>query len=425
MAYIEKRGEASYRLTVDLGTDAKGKRILKRKTLRIEDAALLRTTKRLRDHLDLELRKFQLELETETHITDDRIIFTDFLEIWFNRHVDVELEEKSRQNYRFHVKHRIKPFFQDFRIAQIKQNHIFEFIDFLRTPEASPRNKKLGTATIVYNYRILRSIFNCAIDWKVIQNNPMEGVKKPKEDEQKEIQFYDEHDIEALFNALKNERLKFQCVVSLAVMGGLRRGEIAGLEWHHVDLRNRTVDVQQSIPMNKDGQPVIKTPKTRKSRRKIAIPVLLVDMLENYKAIWKEERKHAKTKWSGNGEFLFCHESGQPHDPHWITDQWINFRNKHDLKKIRFHDLRHTAATWMIKSGVHPKAIANRLGHVNIKTTMDVYGHVMESVDQHAASVFDDMPTGNVSRGVLLGADWEQDLHPAPLSANKDKNGDS
>jgi integrase len=179
----------------------------------------------------------------------------------------------------------------------------------------------------------------------------------------------------------------------------MRRGEIAALEWRHVDLNARTIAIRQSIPMNQDGVPVVKAPKTRKSTRTIAIPGMMVDALESYRNEWSTARSYSRVTWPG--EYLFCHESGQPHDPHWLTDKWIELRRKHGLKEIRFHDLRHTAATWMIKQNVHPKAIAARLGHVNIKTTMDVYGHVIESVDRAAAEVFDAMPS-TLGRGAVV-----------------------
>lgn len=400
MAYFVKRDENTYRLFVDVGQS--GKRKIKSKTIKITDRALLRTKKRLQDHIELELRKFQLELMQSNLATHRDMTFSEFVELWLNRHVYRELEEKSQQNYLFHIERRILPYFGNMRMSQITKQHILDYLDYLHSPEAAFRGKQLGASTLLYNYRVLRSLFNYAAEWEVIEKSPMLGITKPKDPDSQPMQVYDEAELAQLFEALAQEPSETRCIVMFAVTCGMRRGEIAGLEWKHVDLDARTVEIKQSITMNKGGQPVIKRPKTRKSIRKIAMPMILVDQLMEFRYEWLQARRYARSRWDGKGEFLFCHESGQPHDPHWITDLWIKVRKKHNLKPIRFHDLRHTAATWMIKQNIHPKAIANRLGHINIKTTMDVYSHVLESVDQMAASVFDEMPTGGLPKGVLI-----------------------
>lgn len=400
MAYIINHKPGAFRLCVDIGEP--GQRKIKTRTVRITDPALLRTKKRLQDHLDLELKKFQLELMNSASAANADMTFSAFVEVWLTRHVDRELEEKSRLQYRFHIDKRILPFFGKLKMGAITKQHIIEFIDYLHTPEAALRGKQLGASTIIYNYRVLRSLFNYAVEWEVIPSSPLAGISKPKEPDRPEMKVYDEADLARLFEALASEPPKIRAAVMLAVTCGLRRGEIAGLEWDHIDFGARTVHILQSIPMNKDGKPVIKKPKTRRSTRRLAMPMMLVDQLLEYREVWQLERQHAREHWPGGGEFLFCHESGQPHDPHWFTDMWIDLRTRRQLKPIRFHDLRHTAATWMIKQNIHPKAIANRLGHVNIKTTMDVYGHVIESVDQQAASVFDAMPASALPKGALL-----------------------
>lgn len=391
--YIEKRGETSWRLNVDIGYDAEGKRMMRRKTIKIHDKALLRTKKKLADHLDMELVKFRMDVEAGTYVAPGQTKFSEFIDTWMERHVKLDLTEKTRLNYKYHINKRIKPWFGHMRIDQIKALHMRDFLDHMRTTKSERTGKPVSDSTVIHTYRVLRSIFRSAIEWQVIKENPMATIKKPKDGTRSEMKFYDEHDLKALFKDLQQEPVQIQAIVMLAVMGGLRRAEIAGLEWKHIDTENMVLTIEQSIPMYSDGKPLIKAPKTQKSVRRIAIPSTLIETLEQYKTEWLELRN--KIPHTFDGEFLFCHECGTPYDPQWITERWSMLRERHNLKRIRLHDLRHTAATWMIAQGVHPKAIANRLGHANIKTTMDVYGHIIESVDQAAAAVFDNMPIGD------------------------------
>jgi integrase len=177
----------------------------------------------------------------------------------------------------------------------------------------------------------------------------------------------------------------------LAVTTGLRRGELAGLEWKNIDLERGTLEVKTTIPKIKDGEPVIKGPKNKKSARKIALSASVVQELEDFKSEWRKARFQIEDKWEGGKyEFLFCALNGKPHDPQRLTKRWIEFHRSHNLKPIRLHDLRHTSVSWMIFKKVHSEAIAKRVGHSNTKM-MEIYGHIFESVDKAAASVFDDI----------------------------------
>ncbi|WP_422657379.1 site-specific integrase [Paenibacillus sp. EC2-1] len=392
MPSIQKRGERSWRLIAELGYDANGKRIQEKKTIRVEDPALLRAPKRLQNYLDAELIKFQMEVEAGNYIKPEKMSFEAFVEKWTKKFVETELEEKTQLNYKFHAEKRIVPYFGAMHMDKIKTLHITDFLDYLKTPEAILRGSKpLGSATIVYNYRVLRSIFAKAVEWRVLKDNPMTGVKKPKEEDLKEMEVYDEKEIAKLFEALTDEPLHLRVLVSLAVTTGMRRGELAGLEWKNIDLSNGFIDIKQTIPMFKDNEPVIKGPKNKKSVRKIALSPAVIEELKLYYSEWRKDRFKIADKWEGGAyEFLFCLPNGKPVSPQRLTAWWIDFHRKHKLKPIRLHDLRHTSVSWMIFKKVHSEAIAKRVGHTNTKM-LEIYGHIFESVDKAAASVFDDI----------------------------------
>lgn len=218
-------------MVAELGYDAQGKRVQERKTVKVDDPTLLRAPRRLQDYLDAELVKFQMEVDAGHYVRPEKITFETFIKKWITKFVENELEEKTKISYKFHTERRILPYFKAMHMEKIKTLHITDYLDYLRTPEASinKKGKPLGSATIVYNYRVLRSIFAKAVEWRVLKENPMIGVKKPREDDIKEMEVYDEKEIELLFAALQDEPSHIRLLITLAVTTGMRRAELAGL----------------------------------------------------------------------------------------------------------------------------------------------------------------------------------------------------
>lgn len=391
MASWQKRGKRSFLLVVEAGYRADGTRSKKTKTIKV-DEALLKTTKRLRDYLDEELVKFKIEVEAGIYLNTEKMSFSDFANKWENKFVRKHLEQKTIQGYLFHLNKRILPYFGHMPMDKITTLHIEDFMEKLSSPGEKVKGGTLGPTSIIYYYRVLRSIFSKAKEWKVVKENPVNGVTKPKVT-QKEIEVYDEKEILMVLDRLKFENLQFRILITLAITTGMRRGELLGLEWKHIDFDNGIVEVKQSIPIFVDSMPVIKDPKTKGSVRKIVLPSMVIDDLRLYKSQMQKERLKSEEPWKMEGHhFLFAHENGMPYQPKSLSEKWRSFhvRNK-DLRFIRFHDLRHTAATLLINKGVHAKIISNRLGHSKIGTTMNVYGHVIESADRSAAETLNSL----------------------------------
>ncbi|MFE1631244.1 tyrosine-type recombinase/integrase [Brevibacillus reuszeri] len=391
MASIEKRGTNSWRLVVEAGTDAKGKRIKRYKSIRVEDKALLRTTKKLDDYLNTELHKFKMEVEAGEYIAPEKMTFGAFVEEWRTKYAVKELSPKTLATHMRFINLRILPVFELKRLDQIKAFHIVQFLSELGEDgnRLDGKDGKLSSGTIHYVYRILKNIFSRAEEWKIIKGNPVADVKRPKVTH-KEVEVYDEIEIAALFEALEKEPIHWRMMITMALTTGLRRGELVGLEWKHVNLEKGTIDVKQSIALAVNGEPVITEPKTKKSRRTISLPDSVVDDLKEYKKYIHEQLQNVRDRWKGGEHFfVFCHEDGRPFYPETPYLHFRTFLKKNNLRYIRFHDLRHTSATMLINQGVHAKIIAERLGHASITTTMNVYGHALRSADKEAANKFD------------------------------------
>ncbi|MGO4548098.1 site-specific integrase [Paenibacillus sp. 2TAB23] len=177
-------------------------------------------------------------------------------------------------------------------------------------------------------------------------------------------------------------------MITLVLTTGLRRGELLALEWRHIDLDSSIINVVQSLSYSK-GKTIIKEPKTKNPNRKVTIPDSLIkDLKHYYETSMQQIQQLGDSRQRGDKFFVFFSETGKPFY-HTAPGKWLSrFLKRHDQKTIRFHDLRHTSATLLINQGIHAKIISSRLGHADIRTTMNIYCHALQSADQAAANTF-------------------------------------
>jgi integrase len=389
MASFQKRGTDSFLLVVEAGYNAKGKRIRRTKTIRIKDKALLKTTKKLRDYLNDELVKFKMEVEAGEYISLDKIQLSSFIEEWKTKFAEKNLAVTTFTSYDSHIRNHIIPHFGHLRMDQIKTIQIINFLDQLTLPEARKdgRDKPLSNRSIADIYLALKSIFKKATEWKVIKENPMEGVPKPKY-EKKEMLYYEEEEAQQVIAALYKEHIMWRVYFLGAMIGGMRRGELLALEWTDILFEDGGISVTKNIPIKKNGQHMVKSTKNNKSRI-IDMPDWYMDELKKYHHLWKQEKLKTGELWEGGDkQYLFHRGFGIPLYPSTPTTKWRRFVKKHDLKYIRLHDLRHTMVTLLIEAGANMKAIQKRAGHSSLKVTSDTYGHVTKKVSKVTAEQF-------------------------------------
>ncbi|MEV2910827.1 site-specific integrase [Paenibacillus larvae] len=399
MASIEKRGTNSWRLVVEAGYDSKGKRIKRTKTVRVGDQALLKTTKKLREYLDTELHKFKIEVESGAYISPEKMLFAAFVEEWREKYATKHLSHRTLHVYEQNLKNRIVPAFGHLRLNEIKPIHVVNYIHSLEKDGARGDRKEggLSASTIQYDHKIITNVLSRAVEWNLIKSNPAASIKKPKVSS-KIYMPYDEPEVEQLLRALQEEPYHWRMMITLALTTGMRRGELLGLEWEHIDWENSIVDIEQSLTHSEKGEVIIKSPKTERSRRKVALPSSVLNELKDYYDYRIREKENLGGAWKGcvdvegsQRNFIFSHLDGRPFH-HERPSFWFRlFVKRHGLRYIRFHDLRHTSATLLINQGVHAKVISERLGHGNINTTMNTYGHLLRTADKAAADKFENI----------------------------------
>lgn len=390
MASIQDRNNGTYLLVIEGGYDSFGKRIRHTKT--IKASGIREARKRLSE--------FETEVEAGEYMVPEKMKFQTFVEEeWSKKYASKELAPLTYRNYLGHLNQHILPHIGHIRIDQIKTFHIVSLLDQLSKPGARKDGKGdiLASGTIEYIFRVIKNVFNKCIEWRLLKNHPMAGLKKPKVT-QAELEYYDEDEAQIVINALYKEPVLWRMFCLAAILGGFRRGELLGLEWTHVNFTRNTVSVNKSISLTIEGKAVVKGPKSKASRRSVPMPEWFMQELKDYHDQWEINRENAGELWSGDS-YLFHTGFGKPLYHTTPSKWWKRFCKRHKLKYIRFHDLRHSTATILLQNDVSMKAIQERLGHSKHQVTADLYSHVAQSVSRAAANKFEKLdPRKNQSK---------------------------
>lgn len=260
---------------------------------------------------------------------------------------------------------------------------------------------KLGGNTQLHYHRFLSSVFEKAVKWQLIDENPCRRTEAPKAAEI-EVEALQEEDVAKLLEALQDAPAQYSVITQLALLTGARRGEICGLRWSDVDLDAGTISIERTLQYIPGKGTVFTSPKTKRSRRCIKIGPDCVQLLQEYRKHQKAERFKIGSEWvrkveiegkTLENDLLFTKWNGAPIDPKTVTTWFPGFLAAHDLPPVHFHSLRHTNASLLIAAHVPVTAVSGRLGHAKTSTTTDIYAGFIRSADAAAADALTDVFT--------------------------------
>jgi integrase len=232
-------------------------------------------------------------------------------------------------------------------------------------------------------HRVLSAALRQAVKWQLLPANPCDAVTAPRV-ERRQTRVLDADGAAARIEAAR-PRAMFMPVL-LGVMCGLRRGELAALTWHHVDLDAARLQIVVSAEQTSQGVR-IKPPKSGRSRV-VAMPALVVEELRRHRLKQAEELLKIGVRQS-NETYVCLQPNYEPWTPCNLSSTFAKLIKATGLPRIRLHDLRHSHATHLLVANVHPKIVQERLGHANIGITMNLYSHVMPGMQDEAASRVD------------------------------------
>ena len=299
----------------------------------------------------------------------------------------LQVSPKTFERYSGVVRGNIMPALGAILLTKLQPAQISEM--YAKALDRGRRDGKggLSPATGLYMHRLLKHALAVAvIEWRLLPWNPVDPIRAPRV-KRKNMRALDTAETATLLDAVRPYRLFIP--VMLAVTCGLRRGEICALRWRHVEMcRAAQLPIVGSTEQTKAG---VREKGTKSGRaRTVALTALAIEELRRHKAQQAEELLRLGVRQTDDMHVV-AQTDGQPLKPNSLTHEFVRFIAGTALPQVRFHDLRHSHATHLLASGVHPKIAQERLGHATIATTLDLYSHVLPGMQADAASRVDEV----------------------------------
>jgi integrase len=341
----------------------------------------------------IECARLLTELRAGTAVEPSHLTVATFLEKWL-AHIKPQVAPRTIERYAEIAAAYLVPALGNVSLSKLQPLLIPTAYDKIRSSRTKGRGE-LSPRTILHCHRVLSAALRQAVRWRLLPYNPAADIKPPKI-ERRKVLTYSLTQTADLLEALRGSWMHVPAL--LAVLCGMRRGEIAALRWGSVDLDKGRLAVVQSAEQTKAGVRY-KEPKSGQVRT-VALSAAVVSELRTHRTSQAENLLRLGIRLDADG-FMVAQADGNPYDPDSISKEWRLRIIKSGLPRIRFHDLRHTHASHMLASGVHPKIASERLGHSRVGITLDLYSHVTEGLQDDAVALVDDAMTKALQKRAL------------------------
>jgi integrase len=281
---------------------------------------------------------------------------------------------------------------------QLLSRHVIPTVGHLPLAKLSPQDltglygtlsRSLAPRSVGHVHRVLHRALRDALRWGLVARNVCDAVSPPKVPRQ-EMHVLDPEQARTLIAAVDGDPL--EALYILAVTAGLRQGELLALKWRDLDADAGRLTVCRSVRWFTGLGSIEGQPKTKSGRRSVLLAPLAVASLRRHRTRQTEQRLRA-IAWD-DLDLIFTNEVGRHIEAtNLVRRSFRPLLERAELPAVRFHDLRHTAATLLLGQGVHAKIVSEMLGHSNIAITMDLYSHVTPTMQADAASKMEELFT--------------------------------
>jgi integrase len=332
-----------------------------------------------------EARKWmQQKLTEEEQPPESELTFGEYILDWFENHCS-QIKESTQSDYRIIIHKYILPELGDLVLGMLRRS-VFD------TYYTELRKIPVGDTQIRYIHRIIHKALQDAVNDRMLSYNPSDGAKAPKKPKAKRINCpLNEEQCDVLLStAMQNS---IGPLIYLAIKTGMRQGELFALKWEDINWQTQQIHIQRNVQrVLRDGKRgrVFSTPKSASSNRVIVIGEKTIEVLRFQQREAEQRRILAKRQWREN-DLVFPSTIGTPLSQSNITKQFADTLKEAGLPHVRFHDLRHIAASIMLNHGIPLLTVSYLLGHAQPSTTLNMYGHQFSAMEVQAACLMDDI----------------------------------
>lgn len=382
--HIIKRYQDSYTVVVNLGNDpATGKRRQRWVTVK---GTKKEAEKKLADLLH--------ELDTGAYMRPDRTTLAEFLDRWVKDYARPNLAPRTVEGYETIIKQHLIPRLGKLPLMQLKPEHLQKYYSEMLKGGRCSEKGGLSAQTVRHHHTALHKAIQTAVEWGLLQRNVADAVRPPRVGPS-EMSIWSEEEITRFLEAAR--ATPYYALFYTAIFTGMRRSELLALRWQDVDFILSQIYINRSMHQIRDGSFIFRPPKTAKGRRTVAMPPSAILVLREHYEKQVQDHKMLGIQLKDE-DLVFSELDGRPLRPNRITRAWPTLAKQIGIKVIRLHDARHTHASIMLKQGIHPKIVQERLGHANIAITLDTYSHVSPGLQAAAAKSFDEAFSNNYNK---------------------------
>ena len=361
-----KRGADSWRLEVTIGTDIQGRPKRYSKTVHCKTPA----------EADRELAKFYTACAEGRICKQSSMLVSDLCDSYWDEYATRFLKKSSQRGLSTPVKIWIKPILGKKKCSKLTRQDVQKWVNLL-ADNVSPK-------TVRNYYSALRQIMRYAVDMDIIEDTPCKNIRLPKKDHT-EARYYDIDNVKKLLVALEatsDDELVYKTAVLVLLFGGLRKGEILGLNWADVNFKDQSIHVHRTRQIGPKIGLYEDTPKTASSVRYVTLPKQVMDTLRKLQL--QQKKRQFELGYIAS-DAVIQGITGQPLYPQVLQRWFTRFINRSGLPAITLHGLRHTHASMLAHMNTDKIQISERLGHSELSTTLNIYTHLFENADRQIA----------------------------------------
>lgn len=323
------------------------------------------------------------EIDNGLNFESTKTTLTVFMKEWLVS-IEPALRYNTIQQYEQVTHQYILPVLGNYPIRDIKPEQIQRLYNDMV-------NKGYGLRTVQIVHSVIHRALVHGVRLGLLSRNPDDATTPPKPS-RKEMRFLDENQVQQLMIVAKAQNDHFFTLYYLAIATGMRQGELLGLCWADIDWEKGELTICRQLTKKKGGGFELTTPKTKAGIRQISLGSNALEILQEHREAQQLDRQAAGVHWQDQG-LVFTSSIGTPIDRSNMRWFFKALLKDAGLPDIRFHDLRHTAASLMLNNGIPLMIVSRRLGHAQPSITLDVYGHLIPGKQQEAASLMDELLT--------------------------------